>query len=653
MPWIRSPALRYWLLLFLPLVTATTVLFLHGRGEAGAAPTPVPVSMGGNEPERLVFLLEYVAADYAGAVDNGTIVNEIEYDEMLAFTSALVEGYAAERGAERDAIAVGLDELRRAVGDRAPADDVRRRATSLLPDLTAALGVVLQPLDRPDVVAGARLWAEGCAVCHGMNGDGDGTAAATLDPPPTSFRGPRIDLLSPHQVFSAVTFGVAGTGMPSFAEAYTSRERWDLAFHVMTLRESFAPRPPRATGMLSLGEIASSTDADLQGLLRVRGGDGDRATVDWYRLNAPATDSRERLAGAVAAVDASLRAYEAGQVDSALAQVTDGYLFGIEPLEAVLRPRSPRTVDAVEREFAAYRTVLRHGKPVELAASHAERLVDTIEAAGEHLGPSSTSRTIAFVQALTILLREGVEAALLLGVMVACLTSMGSHALRRWAVVGAVAGVVAGLLTWFAAGSLLRISAAQQEIVEGLASLLAAGVLFTVCVWIIHHAEIGRWKTYLQSKARASGGGGGAFAIGAASFLAVYREAFETVLFLQALWVRGPELHGALLLGLGAGSVLLAGIVAAILVFGVRIPLKPFFRITGVVLAMLAFSFVGHGIRELQVVGWIDVTPLPWFRDVAIPALQPTLEGLALQLGLLLSLAAGWLVPVGPRTAPG
>src|SRR5690606_12288396 len=94
------------------------------------------------------------------------------------------------------------------------------------------------------------------------------------------------------------------------------------------------------------------------------------------------------------------------------------------------------------------------------------------------------------------------------------------------------------------------------------------------------------------------------WAMAGVSFLAVYRELFETILFYQALWVQvGPEGHNSVLMGIGAAAVLLSLIGWGIFKYSIRLPIGPFFGVTSGLLALLAIVFAGNGVAALQEAG--------------------------------------------------
>lgn len=238
----------------LPIAHPAAAAISPSQGEAGVATARGGTSAAATSrrsADELVFLLQYVGADYGLAVHDGEIVNVGEYAEMLAFTSSLVADYAALRGPDAaPAVSGGLAQLRELVAERAPGEEVRELVRGLTPRLAADLGVSTQPVGPLDPLRGREIYAAACAACHGDDGAGTGFAAAGMDPPPSSFLDPRMAHLSPHQIVGATRFGIAGTAMPAFESALSLEDLWSVATWVWGLRDAHAidPRIPGAHG---------------------------------------------------------------------------------------------------------------------------------------------------------------------------------------------------------------------------------------------------------------------------------------------------------------------------------------------------------------------------------------------------------------------
>jgi high-affinity iron transporter len=202
---------------------------------------------------------------------------------------------------------------------------------------------------------------------------------------------------------------------------------------------------------------------------------------------------------------------------------------------------------------------------------------------------------------------------------------------------GWVAALVAGAATWWAAGRLVEMTGARREVVEGVSALVAAAILFYVSYWLVSKIEAARWQAFLGGRIREAATAGRLGALAGLVFVAVYREAFETVLFYQALAAQaGPAGARPLAAGIGAGLVLLAVIALAVFRFGSRMPMRRFFAASSVLLYALAVVLAGHGIAALQEAAWLPATLVPG-PTIEWLGVHPTLEGLAVQGALLLA----------------
>jgi len=258
--------------------------------------------------------------------------------------------------------------------------------------------------------------------------------------------------------------------------------------------------------------------------------------------------------------------------------------------------------------------------------------------------------------AFVIIVREGLEAVLLIGAILAWLT--GSHAPRRESrrvLAGAGLGIVATFGTWLAARTILPVSGAGRELMEGVTALVAVGVLLWVSHWLFQKMYIHDWKTYLRSKVGEAVTTGSALAMAGLAFAAVYREGFETVLFYQALMFDASA--AAVLAGFLPGMALIVGLGVAVLRLGVRLPLRTLFGITNAILLYLAFVFLGKGIYNLQEAGVFAPRPIGWLPDHDVLrqlfGFYPLAETLVAQAAFLTALAATWMFYVVRRRVPG
>src|SRR6185503_4437348 len=204
-----------------------------------APPAAAPASpRDGSDAHRLVALLDYVAGDYPRAVRDGTVVSPAEYEEQVHFVGearSMAAGLAPTAAAPADALLALVADVESRVRGRAGAAEVAQACRAARDEAVQLFGLRTMPTRRPSLADARGDYAQSCAVCHGAGGDADTERAAALDPPPTRFRDPaRRDDLSPFRAYNALTFGVAGTAMPSF-DGLSPAERWDLAFYVLRL----------------------------------------------------------------------------------------------------------------------------------------------------------------------------------------------------------------------------------------------------------------------------------------------------------------------------------------------------------------------------------------------------------------------------------
>lgn len=252
-----------------------------------------------------------------------------------------------------------------------------------------------------------------------------------------------------------------------------------------------------------------------------------------------------------------------------------------------------------------------------------------------------------FLNSFGILVREGLEALLICTALAAAAAKAGSrHGVRAiWQ--GAAAAIVVSIATAFAVDRILHLTETDQEAIEGMTMLLASAVLFYVSYWLLSKLQVARWLGYLQDRTINADS---RWAMGGVAFLAVYREGAETVLFYRALagFGGGFSMWG----GIAAGVIVMIAIGAAVLRYGARLPIRPLFTLTGLLLYYLAFVFAGRGVHELQEAGWVSETALVNGPRIGPLGVYPTVETMAAQL-LVLSLAivAGVVILIGWKRA--
>lgn len=622
------------------LLTALALApFAPAATGAARAASPPAAAM---EARNLLQLIDYVGVDYAGAVAGGQVIHAGEYAEMVEFARRIRDGVAALGGSE--ALAADAEALAGSVAGKAPPDKVAELTRRMERELMRVHPVPVAPRRAPELARGALLFRQTCATCHGLEGRGDGPSAATLDPPPTDFHDrERAHQRSLYGLYNTITLGVAGTGMASFADL-SDEDRWALAFFVGGL---YADDPTLARGEREWerrGGVAlhQAVTAPPVALAAAHG----PALAAWSRRHPellfrgepdPIDIAQERLAESAAA-------YAAGDRAAAQSLALSAYLDGFELAEAGLGTVAPEVVREVEGAMMGYRAALDAGAPPADVQARAGEIDALLDGARRALGGGALSGGVAFTSAAVILLREGLEAMLLLGAILAFLRRTERREAVRWVHYGWIAALALGIATWVAATWLLRIGGAAREVTEGVTALVAAGILFYVGFWMHDKLSAQRWNAFLREQMQRALERRTLLGIASISFVAVYREVFETVLFYQALWAQvAADGHGAVLGGAGAAALALAVLGWGIFRFGLKLPLRQFFAGSAAVMFVLAVVFAGKGVMALQEAGKLPISPVS-FPRIELLGIYPTVQSLAAQL--LLVLAAVSLVGI-------
>lgn len=315
--------------------------------------------------------------------------------------------------------------------------------------------------------------------------------------------------------------------------------------------------------------------------------------------------------------------------------------LGVE--RAVMAYVSGKRASVVEYQFAEVKRLMTNGAPNKEVRTSLDELNKMLREDGNSLDGREESGMSMFIASLLILLREGFEAILVVAAIAAYLIRSGNkHLTRTVYLSGAAAVVLSGLLA-FALQKLFSISGANQEILEGATMLLAVVVLFFVSNWMISKAESDAWRNYIEGKVNSAVTTGSTFALGAAAFLAVFREGAETVLFYQALLADAKDHVDMVWYGFGVGCICLIGVFVIIRYGSLRIPLRPFFIGTSILMYIMAIAFAGGGVKELQEADVITVTPVSFIGSIDLLGIYPTVETLAPQAVLVALAVASYL----------
>jgi high-affinity iron transporter len=619
------------------LIHALLAVSLLAPGDSVPAQAQAPVV------RRIASMAALAAQEYAVGVENGRIVAAAEVDEARLFLEEARRATARLAEPERGRVAASLDSLLSLVNATASPALLARRTRSMSDGIAQRFGITMDeiPVAAPLLSRGKEVYTAACASCHGSMGLGDGAAGKDLDPPPANLTDAvALRDASPLDFYRRVTIGVAGTAMPAFETALTADDRWAVAVYSTLLR---LPKPQGAIpdSLANFQATAARSDASILADLGVSGEPTQAELSRLAAVRAAGTAGQNaQMASLVFAevrsrIDSSVALAAAGQLDDAEARALDAYI-SFEQVERTVRAKDPGLAAELEAAFADLRA--RAGAGGSDVASVKAALDTRLERA-EQVFADRSSPTALFTQSFLLMLREGLEAILVVGALLTFLTRAGAGHRRKEIHWGVLAAIGASILTAIGLETIFRLSPSHQEALEGGTMLVAVAVLFYVSYWLLSKMEVTKWTSFVKSRVQSAVTSGSALALASAAFLAVYREGFETILFYKALFASGGIGDAApLALGLVAGIAALIGVYIAINRFGIRLPLKPFFGATSVFLYVMAFIFAGKGIAELQAGRVLPITYVPGAPHFSPLGMYPTVETMIAQ-GTLLGLA--------------
>ncbi|MCX2896482.1 cytochrome c/FTR1 family iron permease [Pseudomonas mandelii] len=553
--------------------------------------------------------LDYIAADYPQTVQGGKVINESAYRDQLDSIKAvqdLISGLPTKP--DQAALVQGINSLRSAITERQEGADVARQSRQLAAKLAVAYEISQAPIITPDPTRGAPLYVQHCSVCHGDAGAGDGPAGVGLTPPPSNLRdSARMDRLSLYAIYSTLGLGIEGTDMPAFADQLDDRQRWDLATYIASF--SAQPNAAAAEKIYNIADLARQTPAEVQAA------EGPQAAAIYRAQRAQPPQVKrgpaQLLDYTAATLDKSIAAYRAGDHDQAYDLSVAAYLEGFELVESSLDNVDANVRKDTEKSLMAYRQSLQDGLPVAQAQQRLDTAKGKLKESADLLGSDGLSWSLSYISGLLILLREGLEAILVLAAILAFLRNTGQQSAVRSVNVGWGLALLAGLATWGLAAYVIDVSGSQRELLEGATALFASVMVLWLGVWMHDRRHAAAWQDYIKSSLV---GGGGRFGFATLAFFSVYRELFEVILFYETLWLQaGPAGHNAVLAGGATALVLLVGLAWVILRGSAKLPLSLFFSINAALLCALSVVFAGHGVKALQEAGIFGTRPVPFF----------------------------------------
>ena len=588
-------------------------------------------------PQQLLQLVDYLGVDYEGAVAQGKILNPEEYTEMLDFSAGILAQIQTLPSNENQAnykqrLLDDANKLIILVKNKGDVQEVRQLTTRMRNNLVAGFNIQVVPTKLPDLKKAQTLYANNCASCHGVKGYGDGIAAKNLVPEPTNFHDKaRYQQRTLFSLYSTITEGVAGTAMPSFKH-FNEQERWSLAFMVGAMAIEKPAALNKEATKIDFALLTNLTPAEVKDIY----GEQGVLAMAWLRHNPQVLfNTTNPLQFTLQQLPKIIQRYQQKNYDKAYSLAVEAYLEGFELTENNLQSIDSQLTRKIESEMTQLRTMIRQQQPLEALKIQVKLIEGDINYAMSLLKSTSLSPEASFLSALFILLREGLEALLLVAAIAAFLIKTNRRDALRYVHFGWLGALALGGVTWWASQSIINISGASREVTEGIAALTAAVVLLYVGIWMHNKTSAANWHKFIAGNVKSALTKGTLWGISALSFIAVYREVFETILFYQALWAQTNAAgQNMALVGILVASVCLVILAWAILRYSKVLPLRQFFAISGALMFILAIIFAGKGIAALIEAGWLANYAVNFYR-IDLLGIYPNAIGLAVQFSLV------------------
>lgn len=555
--------------------------------------------------KKIVMMLNIVNKEYHEGIADGEVINAAEYEESQVFLEQAFGRYltltqeASGKG-KPDELADRFSSLVQVIKDKEDPAVIHSEVNAINAGILKKFNIELSqtPSEPVSLTNGRTLYMSNCKLCHGLAGQGDGLLASQLDPKPAVLADPQLtgdEFSKPFDSFQIINVGIANTAMVGWGDQFSEKELWDLTYFI----RSFSNKNVRLPLLVSQG--TSPDSAKIQ-----------------------ESSTKKIFTEVLLLLNQSLKAYREGHVREASESAFDAYLT-YEKVEALLITKRKELGLKLESSFGRLQAEIKRQAPIDLVEKVGERISADLKEAQQVL-TQEIGFTGLFIQSLSIIVREGFEAILIIAALIMFLVKSRNRDKLKAIYMGVLSGIAASFLTAYILQGILDISPASQEMMEGVIMLVAVVVLFYVSYWLVSKIETAKWQSYITGKMQKAVTTGSAFTLSLVAFLSVYREGFETVLFYKALYLYAGDTTAGIIPGFFSGCAVLGVVYFLINQLGMRIPVKWFFVVTSVFLYYMAFTFMGKGLHELQMGGALSMSLADFAPEIPWLGIYPTWE---------------------------
>jgi high-affinity iron transporter len=601
------------------------LIYIVSLGSLSAEPDKITANQAG----YIVHMLNYLSNDYKNAVENGKVKSEDELKEMIGFAGNIYK--------EIDDLKINTAQKDTLLGYSKTIVDLvnRHEDQSKLKETSAAAkrflllntGLKTYPSNYPSISKGKTIYTENCAKCHGNKGSGDGEDGKLLDPKPRNFLdNERMRGLSPFAVFNTIRYGIEGTGMKSHNNL-SDAEVWNVAFFVLSLRHG---ERTKTAPSLSLEQIATKSDDELKSIV-------DTNVLSALRTYEPDSSNEKAIDKAKSLLAKAHELCLASDLEGADKLVTLAYLEGIEPYEFELKKTNPELIPVIEKQIARIHETIQNKEAAKtvLELKKLDELLVKVEAS---VGGKDYKPLFSAFMTLSILMREGLEALLVIIIFMNILSVTNLEQWKKYVHLGWISAIGVGVLLWMILGEIIKSSKLKMELLEGSLTLTAVFLLVYVGFWLHKKSSIEQWKEFIQQKIKSETGKASFWGIFSLSFLVVFREIFESILFISTVDIQSRGEHRIyILLGCLIAFALIIILYFIFTKVSKNIPFKKIINFSIAILSVLAVTLVGKGIHSFQEAGLVNQTFLN-FEAVDLLGIFPTWQTLSAQLAMIVFL---------------
>jgi high-affinity iron transporter len=618
---------------------------------------------------RLVLLSEYISADYALAVSpSHEVLSEEEFAEMLEFSSTMNALYE-ELPQKSENLTREIEELKTLVFAKSSPQLVAKKALDISEALKKYHALETYLKTFPSLAHGKKHFETHCASCHGATGDAKTPLAATLKIPPRNLLEEEfVEKLSPSKVHNTLKLGIPETGMISYEGILDEESMWDVSFYVASLPFQREYKKPSKSEFsknvlfeLSWQDLADKRLGELRTFLQniypnkdpsefqdelvlMRTLNFNLSDLPFLEIDEPAShdesSSLEYLLLTKSKLSEAVDNLNKGDFGSLPHKILDAYLEGFENFERELKILSPKKLKELEHDFMELRSLASKDPKNETILSHLKNLDLKLSELEALMTKKTEKRGFLFfsdvMSSATIILREGVEAFLIVIALLSLVQNLGMRKAKVWIHSAWILAIISGFITYYFLHKVFEISGANRELLEAFFTGIAVLMLFYTGFWLLSQSNSIKWTQFVKGGSKEELSQGNIFAFFSLAFIAVYREAAETVLFYQALLSTTSHVS-SVVVGFFVGVLLLLALCLGILYYNIKIPMKKFFKLTSGLMFLLSFVLMGKAVYELIEANYVTHTPWNFVPHFEALGLYPFRETTLAQCLLLLT----------------